>query len=46
MQTHVMKSRTFRQHMTLKIKSVGGSGKRALFIVDELLAMGWVLNEE
>jgi len=42
MQTYVMKSRTFRQHMTLKIKSVDGSGKNALFVVDELLAMGWV----
>lgn len=41
-QTYVMKSRGFRQHMTLKIKSVNCSGKDALFVVDELLAMGWV----
>lgn len=41
-QTYVMKSRGFRQHMTLKIKSVNSSGKDALFVVDELLAMGWV----
>lgn len=42
MQTYVMKSRSFRQHMTLKIKSVNGSGKKAMFVVDELMAMGWV----
>lgn len=44
MQTHVMKSRSFRQHMTLNIKSVDGSGKDLLFVVDELLAMGWVVQ--
>ena len=44
MQTHVMKSRSFRQHMTLHIKSVDGSGKDSLFVVDELLAMGWVVQ--
>ncbi|MFK7909823.1 MAG: hypothetical protein AB8F34_04390 [Akkermansiaceae bacterium] len=44
MQTYVMKSRGFRQHMTLKIKSVNDSGKDALFVEDQLLAMGWVVE--
>ncbi|MFK7910130.1 MAG: hypothetical protein AB8F34_05955 [Akkermansiaceae bacterium] len=43
MQAYVMRSRGFRQHMTLKIKSMNGSGKDALFVVEKLLAMGWVL---
>lgn len=44
MQTAVMKSRGFRQHMTLRLSSVNKSGKDALFVVDELLAMGWVVE--
>lgn len=44
MQTSVMKNRSFRQHMTLQIKSVDGSGKDALFVVEELLAMGWLVE--
>jgi len=42
MQSAVMKNRDFRQHMTLKIASREGSGKDALFVIEELLAMGRV----
>lgn len=38
----IMKNRSSRQHMTLKISSDGKSCKERLFVVDELLAMGWV----
>ena len=44
MQSAVMKNRSFRQHMTLLIKSESDSGKDALFTVDELLAVGWVVK--
>jgi len=40
----IMKNRSSRQHMTLKISSDGKSCKEGLFIIDELLAMGWVIE--
>jgi len=43
-QSEVMKTRSFRQHMTLNIKSHAGSGQDALFVVDALLAVGWVVD--
>lgn len=43
MQTSVMGNESLRQHMTLKIKSLQGSGKQRLFVVEDLLAMGWVV---
>lgn len=46
MQTYVMKNRSLRQHMTLKIRSAEGSGKDALFVVEELVAMGWVVVDD
>ena len=42
MQAYVMKSRNFRQHMTLKIRTEAESGKEGQFVIEELLAMGWV----
>ena len=42
MLARVAKSRSSRQHMTLQIRGNGESSKRGLFIVDKLLAVGWV----
>lgn len=42
MQAMVLSSKNFRQHMTLKLKSHNESHKEGLFVVDDLLAMGWV----
>lgn len=41
MQSGVMATRDFRQHMTLRVKTEGGG----LFEVEELLAVGWVVLE-